>query len=91
MRGCRLTRSIQVFGVFHTLLLNVICLPLCMRETDRKEKIEAYQFTNIHMNLINHCITDVLVHPAIDLGYIMRDIDPGKGGRALPYASNVVT
>lgn len=60
-------------------------MPSSAHERDRqRKKKEAYQFTNIHMNLINHCITDALVHPAIDLGYIMRDMHPGKGGSALP-------
>lgn len=38
---CRLTHSIQVFSVFHTLLLNVVSLLMrasCERETEKREK-----------------------------------------------------
>lgn len=62
-RECRLTHSIQVFSVFHTLLLNVVSLLMrasCERETEKREKKEAYQLTNIHIALINHSITDSL-------------------------------
>lgn len=37
-RKCRLTRSIQVFSVFHTLLLNVVSLLMRARERDREER-----------------------------------------------------
>lgn len=40
-RECRLTHSIQVFSVFHTLLLNVVSLLMrasCERERQRRER-----------------------------------------------------
>lgn len=71
---CRLTNSIQVFSVFHTLLLNVVCLLLCRKERQRREKkgLSAYKYSHQSHQSQHYWLSVCLHFSSIDLGYIIR-------------------